>query len=337
MEFKSYHKIRQFRDVIRDISFKANYKGKDENDQPIYEETEKPVITFSGKVKIHGTNAGIVYNPEDGMLAQKRSSILDKENLSSHFNFNAFLNAEESDALKNLLARIWNENCSGDDQITLYGEWAGSNIQKGVGVTELPKMFFFFDCKCYNKETGVERWINVEKYHSTSERIWNINVFPNWEVPIDFNNPAEVQNHLIKLTEEVEKECPVAKYFGKSGIGEGIVWTAFWNGDKFIFKVKGEKHSTTKVKKLASVDPELVKSIQEFVDYACTDNRIEQGIQETDASEKKDMPNLLRWVANDIISEESDVLTSNNLEWKQVARECSNRVRQHFFAKLNTI
>ena len=29
MKFKAYHKIRQFKDIIRDISFKSNYKGQD--------------------------------------------------------------------------------------------------------------------------------------------------------------------------------------------------------------------------------------------------------------------------------------------------------------------
>ena len=75
----------------------------------------------------------------------------------------------------------------------------------------------------------------------------------------------------------------------------------------------------------------------EFVEYACTPNRIEQGIQEVGATEKKDMPNLLKWVANDIIAEETQELVANNLEWKQVARECSNRVRQYFFEKLDKI
>ena len=96
-------------------------------------------------------------------------------------------------------------------------------------------------------------------------------------------------------------------------------------------------YSISKVKKLTSVDPEVVTSIQNFVEYACTPNRIEQGIQEVNAQEKKDMPDLLRWVANDIISEETDTLVANHLEWKQVARECSNRIRQYYFTKLYKI
>lgn len=57
MEFKAYHKIKQFKDVVRDISFKANFKGLDEDGQPIYEESTKPTITFTATTKLHGTIA----------------------------------------------------------------------------------------------------------------------------------------------------------------------------------------------------------------------------------------------------------------------------------------
>jgi len=33
MEFKSYGKIRQFKDVVRDIKFSANFKGLDKEGQ----------------------------------------------------------------------------------------------------------------------------------------------------------------------------------------------------------------------------------------------------------------------------------------------------------------
>ena len=30
------------------------------------------------------------------------------------------------------------------------------------------------------------------------------------------------------------------KYFGNTGVGEGIVWETQWNGQRINFKVKGE-------------------------------------------------------------------------------------------------
>lgn len=38
----------------------------------------------------------------------------------------------------------------------------------------------------------------------------------------------------------------------KKTLGEGIVWTTYWKEEKYIFKVKGEKLSVSKVKKTSS-------------------------------------------------------------------------------------
>lgn len=338
MIFKAYHKIRQFKDIVRDIQFKANFQGLDNEGQPIYKETEKPVLTFTATTKLHGTNAGICYTPGKGVVAQKRSSLIPVDSLSAHFGFNQFVQVEKKQYFETLLEQLYSEHCYEGEQITLYGEWAGNGIQKSVGISELPKGFYIFDCKVYNPETEKSTWINVSDIHLNDPKVFNIYDFPTWTLDIDFNKAAMSQNKLVEITEEIERECPVSKKLGiTEGVGEGAVWTCFYKGDKYIFKVKGEKHSVSKVKKLASVNPEVVKSIHDFIEYACTPNRINQGIQEVDAKEKRDMPALLKWVANDIISEETDTLVANNLEWKQVAGECSNRVRQFFFAKIDTL
>ena len=340
MKFKAYHKIKQFKDTVRDIQFKANFKGLDEEGNPIYEESAKPVIRFTGTVKLHGTNAGICYVPNFVAYESIQGSLLNKENVGDHMGFNDFVLHTEKEAIKLLMEDLWILHCKKGEQITLYGEWAGKGIQKGVGISSLDKAFYIFDCKVYNPVTEESRWVDVSVLSLLTmfqNNIYSIHSFSTFSLDIDFNNPVLSQNKLIEITEQVEKECPVTKQLGGTGIGEGVVWTGFWNNQKYIFKVKGEKHSTSKVKTLASVDPEVVKSISDFMEYACTQNRIEQGIQEVNATEKRHMPDLLKWVANDIIAEEADVLKANNLEWKQVARDFSNRVRQYYFAKLDKI
>lgn len=340
MKFKEYHKIKQFKDVVKTIQHQANYKGLDENGEPIYEESLKPTITFIGTIKLHGTNAGICYNPINGMVAQKRSSFLKEcDNINAHMGFYEFVNYTEKKSLLTLMQLLYEKHCKfPEEQLILYGEWAGTSIQKGVSISELPKAFYIFDCKIYDAKKDTNRWIDISNLDvSMIDNVYNIYNFPTYSLEIDFNNPGNSQNKLIELTNEVEKECPVAKQLGVSGIGEGIVWTGFYKGEKYIFKVKGEKHSTSKVKTLASVDPEVLNNIDSFVDYACTKNRIEQGIKEVNATEKKDMPDLLRWVAKDILEEEANELKANNLEWEQVAKDCNNRVRLYFFEKLNTL
>lgn len=338
MEFKAYHKIRQFKDIVRDIQFKANYKGQDADGNPIYQETKKPIITFTATTKLHGTNAGVCYSLKKGVVAQKRSSLIEKDNLTAHFGFNQFVQIEKKEFFEDLMERLYRSYCKKDEQITIYGEWAGEGIQKGVGVSELPKGFYIFDCKVFNPLQDTQQWIDIQNIKIDEPKVFKITDFPVWQLEIDFNKPGLFQEDLVKITEKIELECPVSKKLGiDNGIGEGAVWTAFWEGDKYIFKVKGEKHSVTKVKKLASVDPEVLNSIYEFVDFACTTNRMEQAIQETGATEKRHIPDLMKWIANDIISEETDTLVANGLEWKQVAKEVSNRMRQYYFEKLDKI
>lgn len=335
MKFKAYHKIKQFKDAVRDIKFKANYKGKDEKGDPIYEESSKPTIPFIGTVKLHGTNAQVSFDGEN-LLAGKRSSLLGEDQLQAHFGFNQFVQVTHKEYFQDLMEKMYNVYCKEGQQIMLYGEFAGKGIQKGVGISELNKAFYIFDAKVYDKEKDKSEWLDISTWDFEPEGVFNIYDFPTYKIDIDFNKPQEFQNKLVEITEAVEKECPVSKQLGiNEGCGEGVVWTGFWRDEKYIFKVKGQKHSTSKVKKLASVDPEVLKNINEFVDYAATKNRIEQGMQETNSTEKRHMPDLLRWVANDIISEEDDVLQSNKLEWKQVAKEVSNRVRQYFFEKID--
>jgi len=339
MKFNKYHKIRQFKDIVRDVIHNSNFAGLDENDDAIYIEQTKPIIHFKGAVKIHGTNAGISYTPDEGIRVFKRNSMMGSDELQGHFGFNQFVLATYKDEFTTIMSELWNKYCEENEQLNMYGEWAGKGIQKGVAISEIDKGFYVFGLKVNNhiEETG--KWIDIEDLRfDTIPNMYNINEFPTFDIDIDFNKPKISQNELIEITEAVEKECPVGKQLGATGVGEGVVWTGWLeNGTKLIFKVKGEKHSTSKVKTLANVDPELLESIDAFVAYAATVNRFEQGIMETDAKVIQDIPNFLRWVANDIISEEAEEMKANNLEWKQVSRECSTKARIYYINKMNEL
>lgn len=338
MKYSKYHDIKQFKDIVKAVQSKADYKGKDEEGNPIYENTGRPTLTFKGTVKLHGTNASITYTPKTGVIAGKRSSSINPEDLQAHMGFNQFVQVTHKDYFEELCSKLWKEYCTKEEQLIIYGEWAGKSIQKGVAISELPKAFYIFDIKVYNEMEDSSKWLDIVPIPiSIEDNIYKITEFGIWNIEIDFNNPGLSQNKLIELTTKVEEECPVSKQLGISGVGEGIVWKTEWEGERFIFKVKGEKHSSSKVKVLASVDEDVLTSIQDFVEYACTDNRIKQGIQETGATEKKDIPNLLKWVSNDIIKEEDAALQANNLEWKQVASSCNNKVKQYFFSLIDKI
>lgn len=338
----SFPSIEQFRQICATINRQFNFVGLDENGEAIYDATlPKPIITFKGTVKLHGTNAAVCGNLSDGIWAQSRENIITPEKDNAGF---AFFVESKKEIFSELIATVFNENNLDmiENTVSIYGEWCGSNIQKGVGICNLPKSFFIFGVKVTphleseeERKTKPAYWVNYSNLRSTENNIYNIDDFPTYSIDIDFNMPQLVQNQLSDLTIAVEEECPVAKAFGFSGIGEGIVWSCEFKGAVHRFKVKGEKHSSSKVKTLAAVDTEKLNSIKEFVDYAVSESRFNQALENVfpnnESIDVKKMGDVIRWVVNDIIKEEMDTMVANKIEPKDVNKYISSKVREMFF------
>ena len=157
-------------------------------------------------------------------------------------------------------------------------------------------------------------------------------------IDIDFNQPELSQNKLVEYTDAVEKECPVGKTFGISGTGEGIVWEHISN-QRYIFKVKGEKHQNSRVKTLTTVDTESIENINSFIEYAVTENRLKQGIDKMRELglpiEPKTTGDYLRWVYNDVVKEETDTMVANNIDPKKIGAAVSAKARMFWLNYLN--
>jgi hypothetical protein len=164
-----------------------------------------------------------------------------------------------------------------------------------------------------------------------SENIWNIELFKTFEIEIDFNDPQRVINTMIEWVTEIGANCPVAEDFGfKNTCGEGIVFTGHYKGSRHRFKVKDERHQSSKVKTLTAVDVEKLNSVKEFVDYAVTENRLNQGIEQvfTSNDETPDIKQtgpFVKWVSSDIFKEEMDTLIASGLEPKDVGSAISSK------------
>ena len=334
--------VDQFRTVVSNINRQYNFVGLDENGEAIYDPSlPKPTLKFKGTVKLHGTNAGVSFNGESGMWAQSRENIITPDHDNAGFAFFAHSHEKEFIELFHEVATKENIDVN-KNTISIYGEWVGKGIQRGVGISNIEKSFFIFGVKITpHTETEEELksnpayWVDSSYLRNTDVRIYNIEDFQTYEIEIDFNMPQLVQNKLSDLTIAVEEQCPVAKEFGEVGIGEGIVWSIEFNGVVHRFKVKGEKHSSSKVKTLAAVDVEKLNSINEFVEYVVTESRFNQGLENTFQNNEpidiKKMGDLIRWVVNDVIKEESDTLVKNGLEPKDVNKYVSSKVREMFF------
>jgi hypothetical protein len=221
--------------------------------------------------------------------------------------------------------------------ISVYGEWAGTGIQKGVAISKLEKSFFVFGVKVSDttNEDFDDYWIDSATFKIEEKRVFNILDFETYTVDVDFSMPQLSQNIFAEITQRVEEQCPVGKYFEIDGIGEGVVWTARYQNKYYRFKVKGQKHAVTKVRKLAKIDTEKLNSINEFVDYAVTENRMQQGIEkvfgDSMAIDRTKMGDFIRWIIKDITEEESDTMIANDLAPKDVNKYISSRAREWFF------
>jgi hypothetical protein len=339
-QFTSFTDIGQFRNVIRHVTDRCRYRGKDENGNPIFDPTATlPTITFTGTIKLHGTNSSVVMQGNE-FWVQSRTRIITPESDNAGF---AMFVQKNKDIFVHMITDVKHQfNATDNDIVAIMGEFCAGNIQSGVALNQLEKMFVVFAVKISRKSEG-EDWQgtyypcdNVKRCYDS--RIFNIMDYKTFKLDIDFANPQNVQNDIVKLVEEVEQECPVGKAFGVSGIGEGIVWTAFWNDEQLIFKTKGEKHSVSKVKTLASIDPEVVANINEFVEYAVTENRLNQGLEQVFSGQQPDISRIgefIKWVNSDIVKEEIDVMAKNGLEMKLVSKAISNKARLWFMEKYN--
>ena len=335
----AYPSTGQFKNVIKEIttSFRKNQ---------IF---DFPTLTFIGTVKLHGTNASIYSDFQyNNIIFQSKNNVITPEKDNCGF-------ATEMQPNTDLFLKIFNdikEKISDHENKTavIYGEWCGENIQQSVALAELPKMFVIFGIKITNSKTE-ESWLSHDNIQSVlskhikelnDNKIYCIYDFPTWKINIDFNQPQLVQNELVAITSEVERECPVSKQLGVIGIGEGVVWRnstphAALDGLNLFFKVKGKEHSVSNVTSLAMVDTEKVKNIAEFVDKVVTDNRLKQGLEYLTEQQlehsNENMKIFISWVVKDCFKEEKDMITESNLKEKDVSQSIAFKARDWFLNK----
>lgn len=341
-----YHSTNQFRQVVKNITTKAKYKGQDEDNKPIIDELAvPPKLEFFGTVKLHGTNGNIVVQQDGTITFHSKKQILGvvspdgeytHKNDNAEFSMSMYHRLGSVKKLIQNIKQLYTGEVSG--VIKISGEWCGKGIQSGVGISKLDKKSFFI----FGIKVG-ENWLPHHFWKDlvcdNEDGIYNIHQFETFETVIDFSNPSYSQNILVDITNKVEAECPVAKQLGVDGeiIGEGVVWTP---SDPLLisdtgnwFKVKGEKHSVSKVKTLAEVDPIKLQSCKDFVDYSVTSNRLEQGLSEVGLDQKL-IGKFIGWVNTDIHKEENDVLEANNLTMKDVGKYISTVAREFYINKL---
>ena len=234
-----------------------------------------------------------------------------------------------------------------DEIITIYGEWAGKGIQKGVGIAKLPKAFYVFGVKVTPRDlsdTKSAYWVDNDYISSTPNSIYNINDFKTYEIEIDFNDIKKSQNEIVNIVNEIENRCPVAAHFlpdDNDLVGEGVVFETIYKGSRINFKAKGEKHSKSKVKTMKKLTPEELEKLNaadKCAEEIFSAQRCNQALTEIFGVDfEKDidikrMGEFLKWVSQDTIKEELDIINKYGLEIKDVIKKVQEKAKKYFLA-----
>jgi hypothetical protein len=352
-----YAEIEQYRHIIKAVQERAYYTGKDENGENTYDETlPLPTLQFTGTVKSHGTNASVVQYP-DGTLRGKLVGQSKNQEFGipgdGHFGFVEFISEHITEIVGQFSTIRTFFSVPENHAVAVFGEWCGKGINKGCAVHEIKEKFWVMFTICVVGEDIMEHsWYPIALYPELQlpatflDRVYSINAFPKYHMGIDFNNPAEAQEKLDALTLAVEDVCPIGKHLGAEGIGEGIVWTCttppFDKASRFWFKTKGPKHRIVEPKRTqgTEIDPEIAKSIDEFIEVVVTPARLEQGMQHLREEgvkfiTEKSTGDFLKWISNDVLKEEADRLELSKLDRKVLNRKVSKVARDWFFAQLD--
>lgn len=367
--FISFGSISQFRQIIKDVQHTACYIGWDEELQrpQLNRDTKQPVVNAVASEKIHGTNAAVCFSNPDGLWFQSRKNIITPEKDNAGCAFACDQNEEQWMNIIRVLA-CEHEIDLDNYIISVYFEWSGGNIQSKSAVSGLDKraiIFQHFKVSPIEPQLGNDgaetpesaRWLETKVaalgfppndyvwLDFKNSNIFNIMNFPFWEFEIDFEQPLMSQNAMIELVEKTIEPCsPVGKTFGIEGnVGEGVVVTFTYKGQMYRFKVKGEEHSNSKVKTLKPVNEEHEQNKIDFANnHACKGWRLEQAWQTVFGIENEIMePNVkatgdfLRAVIQDVIKEESDIMSEMGLEPKDVNGVISKVARRWFMEELD--
>jgi hypothetical protein len=161
---------------------------------------------------------------------------------------------------------------------------------------------------------------------------------------MDVDDPKSFIHRATMVTLEVEKECPFAKSFGLSGVGEGIVWKAahpLGSDSRFWFKTKGPLHritNTDALKKSVAIRGSNKTKAKSFAEAAVTVQRLEQAWDYLGEMEikrnKAGLSEFNRWLNNDVEVEEKKAIADLDVNKHTLRKEIQWIGKAYYFKRL---
>jgi hypothetical protein len=304
-------------------------------------------LKLTGTTKVHGTNVGICYSREELWTQSRNKVLLPTDDC---FGFPAFVE-ENHTVLLQAMRELHSSLATESEVLVVFGEWVGGNVQKGVALTGAPMHLITFETCVVGPADGEvtrsRRYIGP-LLNLPECNVLRVDAFETWELTLDRTKPDLLRNHLLDLTDTVEKKCPIGTVLWDGAevpTGEGIVWSASCTmvhhatglESEYVarFKVKGQKHATSHVGTLRSVNQPKVTGVIALATALTPDSRLDQGFTEKFRSlniipTKNDMGVFLNWVQGDVKKEDSEAIAKHDLPTGEIYKAIMLRARAFF-------
>lgn len=303
-------------------------------------------LTVTGTVKLHGTHADILIHNGNITFQSRNRLELTPEN--DNLGFAAHMIKQRPAILA--LAQRYREryrqlpsasrfasspSSHGDDPdptVLIAGEWIGKGVQRRVALEHLPNRMFVIFSICIG---GVwQREADYADIDDPASHIYNISRSGFFHGTLDLDDIDASMARLVAISNAVDAECPFAKSFGITGIGEGIVWKFDHapQESRLWLKTKGPNFMTTRIPipaavKMAERQKETDDAEARAADFAervAHERRLEQGL---DHLREMGMERTLKqanefamWVLKDVEKEESREMREEEVDVKLVGK-----------------
>lgn len=296
-------------------------------------------VDLVGTVKLHGTNAAIVFHadPSGGAPSfhlQSRNRVVTPA--SDNAGFAAFsVGLPMAD-----IAEAYRRIAPFETTLILYGEFCGKGIMSNVAVCQLPKMFVVFAVNADGRWHDLREALEWPEY-----RVYSVLRGGTFEVSLEVPHGAKVPTlrdagdppEIRSITDAVERECPFAKTFGVSGVGEGVVWRVRDRIDA-CFKSKGTKHAgTPKPPRKPTADTTFTCTCTYVVPERTLEQGVEYLVEMGHPVTMESLPAFMRWVKTDVEREDGDLIEAScgcPRDRQETMRALNLRIREWFEARV---
>jgi len=304
------------------------------------------MVTYRGKIKIHGTNAGIQITAGGKVVAQSRNRVISP--VDDNLEFAKWV-ASTSERWARLMPCV------------VYGEWCGPGVQKGVAISGVAERQFCvfaitIPATLYDggfDANGITNFIyepdEIERWLGSLVDLDRVHVLPWHHAPLETilpDNALTASKQFNDMTTDVAERDPwVHKVFGVAGPGEGLVefpvvingipMTRLHEFSLLSFKSKGDNHVVKKRRDGAgdaAAQVEVPHTVVHFVYMMITGPRCEQGLNEVGG---RRLPELFRtflaWMLKDIEKEGQEELAAGGLVMGDVRPALSRACKRWWF------